>query len=343
MTRDNRVLRGGLAAAVVAGGLLADLLGTGGGVAARVGPVLALVGAAWLCTEWALALRRARTRAGEAERLRREERRLRERREEVESAYASLRSEQADLVHSTRLATLGSLVAGIAHELDTPLGSLNSSHDTLRRALARLQDILADERVDETELEEVRRIVRAVDGVMSASELAMDRMVGLVGSLRTFGRPDGSDRDLVDIRQALGETLTLVRHRLEDRIQVETSYGDLPPVECYPAELNQAFMNLILNAAQAIEGEGRIGIRATAADEHVEVEIRDTGSGIPEEHLKRIFEPGFSTKGARVGMGLGLLITEQVVDRHHGEIEVESEVGVGSAFTLRLPIRLPDG
>lgn len=334
------VLRGGLAALLLAGGLLATILGAGG-LAGRGAPLAALAGGAWLGVEWALALRRARARGDEAERLRGEERRLRERRRQLEDAVARLRSEQADLVNSTRLATLGSLVAGIAHELDTPLGSLSSSHDTLRRAMGRLQEILADERVDPSELEDVRRIVRALDGVMDASGLAVDRMVGLVGSLRTFGRPDGATRDLVDVHRALDDTVTLVRHRLGDRIAVETSYGDLPRIECFPAELNQAFMNLLLNATQAIEGSGRISLRTSAGDGEVEVEIRDDGSGIPEEDLERIFEPGFSTRGSRVGMGLGLLITQQVVDRHGGRIEVESEVGVGTSFTLRLPLRLP--
>jgi signal transduction histidine kinase len=336
------MIRGGLAVALLAAGLLGWGVGADGPAGPGTWPVVAAAGGLWLCAEWLLALRRARARRAEAEQRREEERRLRDRSEELASAYERLRTEQADLVNSTRLATLGSLVAGIAHELDTPLGSLVSSHDTLRRALERLQEILADERVDESELEEVRRIVRAVDGVMDASGLATDRMVGLVGSLRTFGRPDGSERDLVDVREALEETLTLVKHRFGDGIRVETSYGDLPRIECYPAELNQAFMNLLLNASQALEGEGRIHVRTRSGDGHVEVEIRDTGTGIPADHLARIFEPGFSTKGARVGMGMGLLITRQVVARHGGHVRVESEVGVGTAFTLRLPVRLPE-
>lgn len=334
-------VRGALAVAVLAAGLLFALVGRGGAGGSGAPLLVAAIGAAWLCAEWILAVRRERGRAAEAGRWREEMRRLEGRSEELASAYADLRSEQADLVQSTRLATLGSLIAGIAHELDTPLGSLSSSHDTLRRALARLQEILADEQVDGSELDEVRRIVRAVDGVMAASGLATDRMVKLVGSLRTFGRPDGSERDIVDVRRALEETLTLVRHRLGDRIRVETAFGDVPSIECYPSELNQVFMNLLLNASQAIEGEGRIAIRTTAGEDGVEVEIRDSGSGIPEEHLERIFEPGFSTKGSRVGMGLGLLITRQVVDRHGGSIDVESEVGTGTVFTLRLPQRLP--
>ncbi len=307
---------------------------------------LAVVALLAVAAVLAIGLWRARRRVGEGEgecaELREEVRDLRRSREELESAYSELRSEQADLVNSARMATLGSLVAGIAHELDTPLGALHSDHDTLRKALERLQDILADERVDESEMEEVRRIVSAVDGVLESSELAIDRMVGLVGSLRTFGRPDASDRDRVDLNAAIDDTLRLVDHRLGEDVEVERSFGELPPVECYPAQLNQAFMNLVLNASQAVEGDGTIRIRTRSGDGRVRVEVRDDGTGIPEEHLDRIFEPGFSTRGSRVGMGLGLLITRQVVERHEGEIHVDSEVGVGTCFAIELPKRLPE-
>ena len=286
----------------------------------RARSVLAGATVGWMAARWWLAGRR---------------------RDELEAACAELRLEQADLVNSARMATLGSMVAGIAHELDTPLGALHSDHDTLRRALERLQDILSDERVDESELDEVRRIVRAVDGVHESSELAIDRMVGLVESLRTFGRPDGSERDVVDLHRALDDTLALLDHRLHEAVEVERDYGDLPEVECFPAQLNQVFMNLLLNASQAIEGAGTIRVRTRSRGERVRVEVSDDGHGIREAHLERIFEPGFTTRGARVGMGLGLLIARQVVDRHGGEIEVESEVGEGSSFAVELPTRLP--
>lgn len=340
-------MRGALAAAAAAVGLATAAVGLWGGDGAGLvaGAGLALAGAAGarLAVEWRLAARRAREEAREAAELREQCRELRSSREELESAYSELRFEQADLVNSARLATLGSLVAGIAHELDTPLGALHSDHDTLRRALERLQNILADEQVDESELEEVRRIVRAVDGSVRTSELAIDRMISLVRSLRAFGRPDGSERDRVDLHGALDDTLELVDHRFGDGVEVERDYGEVPPVECYPAQLNQAFMNLLLNASQALEREGTIRLRTRRDGDRVRVEVRDDGVGIPEEHLERIFEPGFSTRGGRVGMGLGLLITRQVVDRHGGEIAVESEVGEGSAFTVELPVRLPAG
>lgn len=275
-------------------------------------------------------------------RLRSEHRELRERHQQLQEEFARVRFQQADLVNSARLATLGSLVAGIAHELHTPLGALSSSHDLLRRSLDRLQAILADEQVDETELDDVRRIVRALDGVMESTELAVDRMVGLVGSLRSFGRPDAAEMDRVDLHDALDDTLQLLEHETKDRIQVQREYGKLPRVECFPSQLNQLFMNLLLNACHAIDGEGTITVKTQATDGQVEVAIRDTGCGIDEEDQERIFEPGFTTKGSRTGMGLGLLICRQVTERHGGEIQVDSSPGEGSTFTVTLPLELPE-
>jgi len=259
---------------------------------------------------------------------------------QLEAAYAELRSAQAELVNSARLTTLGTLVGGVAHEINTPLGALKSNCDVILRALQRLQVILADERVDEDELEEVRKIVKAINGVMATNDMAVDRMVQIVGNLRNFGRPDRAELDRVDVHEGLESTLELLGHQLEGRIEVVREYSELPLVECYPNQLNQAFMNLLLNACQAIPGEGTISLRTYAAsDDNVAIEIRDTGTGIPTENLDEIFEPGFTTKGSRMGMGMGLLISRQIVQRHGGRIEVDSALGEGTAFTIVLPIR----
>lgn len=252
-----------------------------------------------------------------------------------------LRQTQAELVSAARLATLGSLVAGIAHELNTPLGALNSNHDVLRRALLRLQDILADERVDEHELQEVRRVVRALGDVLQVNDMAVGRMVQLVTSLRNFGRPDRSEIDRVDLHEGIDSTLAILNHRLKDRIAVVREYGDLPAVECYANQLNQVWMNLVVNASQAIEGPGTITIRTRVQGERVLVQVADSGSGIADSHIGRVFEPGFTTKDGRVGMGLGLLIVQQIVERHGGVIRAESSTGGGATFSVELPVRLP--
>ena len=274
-------------------------------------------------------------------------RRLDEVNEELESVQRELdevRAKElkarADLVRTAQLATLGNLVRGVAHEINTPLGALASNHDVTRRALDRLQVILEDEKVTEDELGEVRRIVRAVTGVQETNAMAVERMKHVVGSLRTFGRPDRSEIDRVDLVESLQGTLNLLKHELGSTIKVERDFEALPLVECYAQQVNQVFMNLMMNAVQAMPGGGTLTLRARSSEERALLEVEDTGSGIPEENLERIFEPGFTTKGARVGMGLGLIICSEIVDRHGGDISVRSEVGVGTTFTLSLPLLL---
>ena len=244
----------------------------------------------------------------------------------------------AELVNSAKLATLGMLVAGVAHEINTPLGALHSNHDVLKRALGRLGNILEDEQVDASELDEVRTIVRAIGEVLQINDLAVERMGQIVRSLRSFGRLDRAEIDWVDLHEGLESTLALLAHEFRGRITVVREYGVTPPIECYPQQLNQLWMNLLINASQAVDGPGTITLRTSAADGLVNVEIRDTGAGIPPENLDRIWEPGFTTKGARVGMGLGLLISRQIVEQHGGRMTVQSKVGEGTTFTVHLPL-----
>lgn len=262
-------------------------------------------------------------------------------RKELDEIHARESRARAELVRAAQLATLGNLVRGVAHEINTPLGALASNHDVVRRALGRLQIILEDEKVTEDELGEVRKIVSAVASVQHTSAMAVDRMKHVVGSLRTFGRPDRSQIDRADLVEALRGTLDLLRHELRDGIAVEDELTELPLVECYAQQVNQVFMNLMMNAIHAMPDGGRLIFRGRSEPERVVIEIEDTGTGIPQENLERIFEPGFTTKGARVGMGLGLLICSQIVERHAGDISVKSEVGVGTTFTLSLPLDLP--
>lgn len=256
------------------------------------------------------------------------------------AATPSRSRDRQELINQAHLATLGTLVAGVAHELNTPLGAIHSNHDVIERALRKLQEILEDEVVTPDELEQVRKIVRAMDGVLTTNGVAVERMVKLVDSLGTFGRPDRAERDRVDLRDGLEGTLTVLAHELKG-IDVVRDLDEIPPVECYPNRLNQVFMNLIHNAVQAMEGRGTLTVRSATEEGGVRIDIEDTGKGIPAEVVERIFDPGFTTKGRRVGMGLGLAITRQIIDHHGGEISVESAVGEGTVFRIRLPVRLP--
>lgn len=247
--------------------------------------------------------------------------------------------EQA-LIDQSHLATLATLVAGVSHELNTPLGAIRSNHDVIERALLKLQEILEDEVVTPDELADVRRIVRAMDGVLRTNGIAVERMSQIIRSLGTFGRPDRAEVDRVDLREGIEGTLAVLHGELKD-LRVELQLDDIPEIECYPNRLNQVFMNIVHNAQQAMDPGGALKIRTRADGDSVIIEIEDTGKGIDPDHLASIFKPGFTTKGRRVGMGLGLAISKQIIDHHGGTISAESDVGVGTTFRIRLPITLP--
>ena len=232
------------------------------------------------------------------------------------------------------------LVAGVAHELNTPLGAMHSNHDVLQRALAKLHAILEDDVVEPHELDEVRRIVAAVRNILDVNNLAMERMVQLVRDLRNFGRLDRAEIDWIDLHEGIESTIAILGQQAR-RVQIVTELGALPPVRCHPHRLNQVWMNLLLNAVQATGDGGAVTIRTAVRGDTVRVEVADTGSGIPADTLQRIFEPGFSTKGGRVSMGLGLAIVREIIEQHGGRIAVVSEQNVGTTFTVDLPVAGP--
>jgi signal transduction histidine kinase len=266
-----------------------------------------------------------------------------------------LRTAQSRLVQHAKMAALGQLVAGVAHEINTPLAAVVSNNDLflrcferLRTALKRTPGLLGRAPSDGEEastLTIVERDLRAVEELTSVTRSACTRITDIVRTLRTFARLDEAEVKAVDLHEGLESTLVLVQHLVKGRIVVERRYGELPRVECHPNQINQVFMNLIVNACQAMGEAGTLTIATRAVGAEVEVAIADTGCGIAEPQLSRIFDPGFTTKGAPLGTGLGLSIVYQIVEGHGGEITVESDVGRGTTFTLRLPLRhvRPDG
>ncbi len=276
-----------------------------------------------------------------AERVSERTQELAQRNQELEQTLEELKETQNQLIIKEKMASLGNLVSGVAHEINTPLGVLNSNNDTLSLALKKIGQLLED-RLAQGESwrdDKVRDVLQNMSSLTKFNAMAAERMIKIVMSLRTFARLDRADEDDVDIHEGLESTLTLIHNQLKDRVTVHKDYGDLPLVRCHPSQLNQVYMNLLVNASQAIEGKGEIRLKTYATEDAVAVEITDSGVGIPAENLNRVFDPGFTTKGVKVGSGLGLSIVRRILDDHNGKIEVESKVGEGSMFRVSLPIR----
>ena len=274
------------------------------------------------------------------------EQQVQERTADLTRTLAELRAAQAQLVQSEKMAALGDLVAGVAHEINTPLGAVTSNVDLVARTLTKVRDALV-------EAPQLRKAQQMVDRAFALSDVSRDacqRIAAIVHSLRNFARLDEAQRKPADLQEGLESTLTLTAHLLKNRIAIERDYEPLPQVDCHPNQLNQVFLNLLVNAAQAIADHGVITLRTrlrpdldvtgrpSTGSGSVAVEISDSGCGIPADKLERIFDPGFTTKGVGVGTGLGLAISYRIVDEHHGRFEVESTPGVGSTFRILLPV-----
>jgi signal transduction histidine kinase len=268
------------------------------------------------------------------------EERVRTRTHELEQANRELRETQLQLVRSSTMASLGTLAAGIAHELNSPIGAIHSNADIERRAVRLIRGFLRDPSVvaklgPQPRLE---RTLRIFDDISQITVEAAERVSKIVQSLKSFARLDQPELECVDLHEGLESTLTLMDHLIKDRVQVVKHYGELPKVRCYSSQINQVFANVLRNAVEAIDGAGIVTITTSADEATAVIRVEDTGIGIKPEHLDRIFDPGFTTKGVGVGTGLGLSIAYRIIENHQGSIQVESEPGRGTTFTVRLPI-----
>ena len=255
--------------------------------------------------------------------------------DQLEQANRDLTDTYNQLVQSEKMAALGSLVAGIAHEINTPVGAIRSMHDTLVRAVGKLQEVLDESSQENRGLQRALKIIGEANRVI---ESGTERVTTIVRSLRNFARMDQAEVQEVDVHVGLDDSLMLIHNETKNRVEVVKDYGQVPLICCYPNRLNQVFLNILNNAQQAIDGPGTITIRTRSRDDEVHIAIEDSGSGIPEKVREHIFEPGVTTKGVGKGTGLGLSISHQIIQDHKGRIEVESEAGVGTTFTVVLPV-----
>ena len=253
---------------------------------------------------------------------------------ELEDTLLKLQGAQAQLVQSGKMAALGSLVAGITHEVTQPIGAMKSAADVAARAIRRIEDIPGG---GGGELERLVDILRVNNE--TASEGAA-RIETILKSLQSFSRLDEADFQKSDVHEGLESTLVLIDPEVPVNVEIERTYGEVPAFFMFPGELNQVFMNLFLNAIDAVNGRGIIGVETWAADGFVNVKISDTGRGIPEEKLKTLFDPAFTTRDSRIRMRTGLYTSLAIVHKHHGEIHVESKPGKGTTFTITFPDNL---
>jgi two-component system NtrC family sensor kinase len=275
---------------------------------------------------------------------------LRSAHDELQAAYRELQAAQMQLIQREKMASVGQLVAGVAHELNNPIGFVYSNVTTLDDFVRRLRGMLEVYRAapladaDKSRIQgewESRKIdyaLKYLDSMTQGIKEGAERARKIVRDLRVFARSQDDVWQPVDLHEELESSLTLLNHLLKDRVAIHRKFGDLPAVECIRSQIDQVFLNLLANAAQAISGPGAITIETRRQNDDALVTIIDTGPGIPRELMGRIFDPFFTTKPVGEGTGLGLSISYEIVKKHGGEIRAESPPDGGAVFTLRLPL-----
>jgi signal transduction histidine kinase len=248
----------------------------------------------------------------------------------VDQRTAELRDSQVKLYQAEKMASLSRLVAGVAHEVNNPLGALKANLEVVTVMAGRLAG-------GDGRSEKETKLLEQLAKIAKESVAACSRIMGVVRSLRTFARLDESEFKMANVNDGLTAMVQLLDPSVRERVEVVMELGDIPAIPCYPALLNEAFMNLLGNSCQAIQKTGQVFIKTSRINDEVAISFRDTGVGISPEHLPKIFEPGFTTKSRGVGIGLGLAIAFSVIKEHRGSIDVESELGHGATFTIRLP------
>jgi len=273
----------------------------------------------------------------------------------LSQANNELKQSESQLVQSEKMASIGVLASGVAHEINNPIGFIKSNLFMLKDYFVDIekyyhasQDILVGETQKAIQQELAKKhdfefFLEDIPPLLESSIGGVERVTEIVHSLKTFARVDLPEKSIVDINEGLNATLNMVWNELKFNCKVHVDLKQLPRISAYPGKLNQVFMNLLINAGQSIEDKGEIFVRTYVNKKNIIVEIRDTGCGIDAEHLSHIFTPFYTTKAIGEGTGLGLSISHQIIEQHDGRLDVISELGEGSCFSILLPISDSDG
>ncbi len=273
---------------------------------------------------------------------------------ELEKAYAELKAAQSQILQQEKMASIGQLAAGIAHEVNNPVGFIMSNLSSLQKYVSRLSEFIDVQTETIKKLSGDGKILNAITesrkslkvdyiiddlgNLIRESLDGAERVKKIVQDLKSFSRIDEAEWKMADINAGIESTINMVWNELKYKATVKKEYGDIPLTKCNPGQLNQVFMNMLINAAHAIEKQGEITVKTWHGSGFIYISISDTGKGIPSENLNRIFEPFFTTKEVGKGTGLGLSIAYDIVKKHNGDITVESKAGKGSAFTIKIPV-----
>ncbi|MCB1605798.1 MAG: HAMP domain-containing histidine kinase [Xanthomonadales bacterium] len=282
--------------------------------------------------------------------------------------FKTLQSTQSQVIHTTKLASLGQMIAGVAHEMNTPLGFVKSNVEVVGELIEEHQqqnskklmvaaDYLAKLARADLSAPTAQQAVRGASAKLSAALRAiasakpedatelltdsidgLDQLTNLVRNLKGFARVDSDGMDLMKMNEAIDSALTIAQHQLRDRITVVKELDEVPAVRCVPSQINQVVLNLINNASQAMGDGGQLTLRCRRNGDFVELEVEDNGPGIPDDVMPKIFDPFFTTKPVGEGTGLGLSIVHKIVHAHNGNINVKTEAGSGTTFTVSLPV-----
>jgi two-component system, NtrC family, sensor kinase len=283
---------------------------------------------------------------------------LRAKNEELDAAILDLKMTQSQMLQQEKMASIGQIAAGVAHEINNPMGFIISNFHSLKKYSGRIVGFLnaqadalhkyaeACGNPDEmNKTEELRQqlkldhILSDIDALITESLEGADRVKMIVQDLKSFSRVDEAEQKQADINLGIESTINIIWNEIKYKATIDKHYGVIPQTRCNPGQLNQVFMNLLLNASHAIENFGQITVKTWHEDNWIYISVSDNGCGMPEEIQNRIFEPFFTTKEIGQGTGLGLSIAYDIIKKHNGEIKVESKPGHGTTFTIAIPVQ----